>query len=125
MALALSALWVGLLYDKVAQEEALALIAPWSVEGMQMLHHTAPTLGFDAAIAGRTTLEVAQDMVGIAYRALVRRAQACPEMGLRNESSYLVPLFSILERGITLSDELLRHYYDHWDKDASRSMTAF
>src|SRR3954471_24227442 len=45
---ALPALWVGLLYDDQALDEAWELVKHWSIEAREKLRHKVPTLALDA-----------------------------------------------------------------------------
>src|SRR3954471_10679835 len=45
---ALPALWVGLLYDEQALDEAWELVKHWSIEAREKLRHKVPTLALDA-----------------------------------------------------------------------------
>ncbi|MGD9537502.1 MAG: glutamate--cysteine ligase [Alphaproteobacteria bacterium] len=111
---ALPALWVGLLYDPVALDEADQLCRGWSAAEVIALRDAVPKRGFEAVIAGRTALEVARDMLAIARRGLARRAVR--GMISRDETEYLGPIEAIAEAGRTPAEELLEAYETRWNR---------
>ncbi len=115
MALALPALWVGLLYDETALDEATQLIGGWTAEDRQHLYKEAPRLGFQTEIAGHSLLNIARKMVAIAERGLERRNIAGAFFA--SETSYLTPLHIILSFGLTQAEELKRLYLDDWNTE--------
>lgn len=122
MALALPALWTGLLYDEIALDEASQLIRHWTPELRQHIYTKAPTEGFHTIIGGRNLLEVARDMVAIATRGLERRNIAGAFFA--SETSYLEPLHGLLAHGLTQSDELRRLFLDDWNTEIDPVFTA-
>ncbi len=115
MALALSALWVGLLGDRVALDEAMELTRTWSAFDRMQMHTDGPKLGLGATMAGRNVREIATDIIAIARRGLARRARA--DDLYQDETTYLVPLQAILDHGLTQAEDLLRRYFDDWNGD--------
>jgi glutamate--cysteine ligase len=122
MTLALPALWTGLLYDSIALDEASELIADWSGQDRAQLHRAAPKLRLDSMVGLRSVRQIAKDMVDIAGRGLARRAVA--DMDILDESTYLEPLRTILERGSTQAEEWLRRYFDEWGQSVEPIFTA-
>ena len=112
MTLALPALWVGLLYDSVALDEAEELIRSLTLADKLALHDQAPLLKLDSPVGARSLRSFAKDMLAIAAKGLARRGISGDEHF--NECVYLQPLQRIIELGITPADELLRHYFDEW-----------
>jgi glutamate--cysteine ligase len=109
MIVALPAFWVGLLYDTVAQDEALQLIRPWSLDHMISTYGKIPVEGLNAQLGNQSVLEIAQHALDISYRGLQRRARV---QGNDDESVYLEPLIDIAESGRTVSTKLLE-MFDH------------
>ncbi|WP_144185935.1 glutamate--cysteine ligase [Elioraea rosea] len=112
MLMALPALWTGLLYDKGAQAEALALVTDHPCGDYQALHRDVPRLGLAAPWCDGTVRSLAREVVSIAKRGLSARA-----MG---EEVYLAPLEEIVETGRTLADRWLERYETAWGGDVSR-----
>jgi len=108
---ALAALWVGLLYDDDALDAAWDLVRPWSAEERQKLRDDVPKLGFKAVIRGRRVLELARDCLALARAGLTRRGRLDSD---EDETIYLKPLESFVERGITPAEELLEKFYGPW-----------
>jgi glutamate--cysteine ligase len=104
MQVALPAFWVGLLYDPIAQDEALQLVRTWSIDQILALHTQVPRQGLAASIGNRTLQEVAQDVLAISAGGLQRRAKMA--MG-HDESLYLAPLFDIAHTGRTLATDMI------------------
>ncbi|MBX9805230.1 MAG: glutamate--cysteine ligase [Alphaproteobacteria bacterium] len=107
MLIALPAFWVGLLYDSVAQDEALQLIRQWPVDQILKAHQAAPREGLKTLINNRTLQQVAIDVLAISTRGLQRRARL--ENGV-DESIYLTPLHDIAQSGRSLSTKMLEMY---------------
>ena len=114
---ALSAFWVGLLYDDTALEAAYDLIRGWSVEAMQRLREEVPKQALHAEIAGRSVREVAQAALAIAEEGLARRNRINAKG--QDERHYLEVLHTIVAEGRTHAEELLTLYERDWDGDIS------
>jgi glutamate--cysteine ligase len=112
MLMALPALWTGLLYDRAAQAEALALITDHPCGDFQALHREVPRLGLAAPWCDGTVQRLAQEVVAIARRGLVARD--------KGEEVYLAPLEEIASTGRTLADRWLECYETVWSGDVSR-----
>lgn len=122
MALALPALWTGLLYDSVALDEAEQLIRGWGAGERLHAHETAPRAGFHTQIGTRSLFEIAKDMVSISERGLARRN--CAGAFFTDETSYLSPLFTLLDHGQTQADELKRLFVDDWNTEIDKVFEA-
>lgn len=109
---ALPALFVGLLYDSRALDEASVLIAPWSAQARQALRDEVPRLGLAARIGGRSLQEVGRDVLAIAEGGLKQRALR--NAGGQDESIYLDPLRAIVDRGRPLAAERLAAFHGAW-----------
>ncbi len=109
---ALPALWVGLLYDKGAQDSAWQLVKDWPIAEIERLRAEVPKAGLRAAIDGRSLREVARDVLSIADAGLRRRARRNPSDD--DESGFLDPLHAIVETGRTPAEDLLARYEKHW-----------
>ena len=111
---ALPALWVGLLYDKGALDDACALIADWTAEERQALRDGVPKTALATPIRNRTVLELAGDMVTLAREGLARRGKM--SSGGYDETAYLAPLEEVLALKATPAESLLRHYETRWGR---------
>ncbi|MGH7093868.1 MAG: glutamate--cysteine ligase, partial [Stellaceae bacterium] len=56
---ALSALWIGVLYDQEALDAAAALVADWTEEEREAIRNDVPRLGLDTRFRGGTLRDVA------------------------------------------------------------------
>jgi glutamate--cysteine ligase len=109
---ALSAFWVGLLYDEAALDGAWQLVKHWSEEDRERLRAEAPRLALNAVVAGRSVREVARDALALSRAGL--RARRLRDGAGRDESGYLDPLDVIAETGRTPAEDLLRRYERAW-----------
>jgi glutamate--cysteine ligase len=109
---ALPAFWVGLLYDDASLDAAWEVVKNWSAEERQQLRADVPKLGLRAEIKGRTVRELARDVVALSRDGLKRRKRLLYDG--RDESDFLEPLDTIIERGATPADELLQLYSGIW-----------
>src|SRR5580693_9088836 len=80
---ALSALWVGILYDDSSLDAAWDLAKNWSDEERQKLRDDVPKQGLAAKIGGRTVFELATDTLKLARAGLTRRKHL--DIGGRDE----------------------------------------
>jgi glutamate--cysteine ligase len=111
---ALPALWVGLLYDQTALQEAKGLIADWTAEERQALRDAVPKTALSTQFRGGTVLDIAREMVAIARGGLKRRA--VPGNGAPDETAYLSPLEETLALGYTPAEGLLKQYETRWGR---------
>ena len=112
MITALSAFWVGLLYDSAALDQAWQLVRGWSAEDRERLRADVPRHALRASVAGRTVQDVARDALAIAHAGLKARGFA-DEAG-RDESRHLAPLDAIAATGRTPAEMLLERYHGAW-----------
>ncbi|MBR0556865.1 glutamate--cysteine ligase [Ciceribacter sp. L1K23] len=110
---ALSAFWVGLLYDQDALDAADALTASWSHADVIALRNAVPTGGLDAPLAGGTVYDIARETVSISRGGLKRRGRLNGEG--QDESVFLGSLDEILAKRTTLADDLLSLYKGRWN----------
>ncbi len=112
---ALSALWVGLLYDKDALDSAWSLVADWSQEEREALRAAVPRSALATPFRTTTVREIAREMVRIARKGLRNRLQI--NRSSQDESIYLAPLEEVVATGRTLSDELIARFEGPWAGD--------
>jgi glutamate--cysteine ligase len=111
---ALSALWVGLLYDDKSMEEIYELISDWDVKTIQAVRAQVPVKGLKAASGKMDAETVSKQMYGIALEGLARRAEF---RGIENETRFLEPVREITETGVTQAEKLLQQYRGNFRED--------
>jgi glutamate--cysteine ligase len=109
---ALSAFWVGLLYDEAALDAAWNLVKGWTAEERQALRDAVPRLALQAPFRGQTVQPLAREAVRIARMGLKNRARInrCSE----DETAYLAPIEAMAATGRTIADELIERYIGPW-----------
>ena len=120
---ALPALWVGLLYDAQALDEASQLVKDWTVEEITQLRAAVPRQGLHVPFRGGTLREVALDMLAIARQGLHRRARR-NHVG-DDEGFFLDTLFQIAGTGRTQAEELLSDYETKWNRSVDPIFTDY
>jgi glutamate--cysteine ligase len=110
---ALSAFWVGLLYDAAALDEAWQLVKGWSAEEREALRADVPKRALDAGVAGRPVRDVARDALRIAHAGLKARARR--DANGADETRHLAPLDEIAA-GRTPAELLLERYDGSWGR---------
>jgi glutamate--cysteine ligase len=112
---ALPALWVGLLYDDTAFNQAEALVKEWSTQQIEEMRRDVPRLGLGMTIGKQNVLAIAKQIVTLAVQGLRRRA-------LRNqagtdESRYLEPLLTLVDIEQTEAEHLIGLFNGQWHGD--------
>jgi glutamate--cysteine ligase len=110
---ALSALWVGLLYDGVALDAAWDLVRGWTAEERQQLRDGVPRSALETRFRGTTVHEIAREVLSIAESGLRRRRRI--NSTDQDESVYLAPVQDIVSRGKTVADDLLARLAGPWN----------
>jgi glutamate--cysteine ligase len=120
---ALSAFWVGLLYDQAALDAAWDLVKSWSAAERQALRDDVPARALDAVIRGRTVRELAAEVLKISRAGLdARDVHGCKG---KLESGFLDVLDESVATGKTAADQLLDLYGGNWNGDISRVFRDF
>lgn len=104
---ALSALWVGLLYNSKSLDEAYELISAWDVDTMQELRSQVPVKALNAASGKLNAWNISKHIFRIAMDGLNSRAE---QGDIENESRFLEPVREITKTGITQAESLLLQY---------------
>jgi glutamate--cysteine ligase len=112
MITALSAFWVGLLYDGASLDAAWDLAKDWNAEARQALRDVVPKEGFAAMIDGASVLDLARETLAISRAGLKRRARL--NAAGEDETRYLDPLDALVARGKTQADDLLAAFHGPW-----------
>ncbi|WP_375623529.1 MULTISPECIES: glutamate--cysteine ligase [unclassified Bartonella] len=111
---ALSAFWVGLLYDREALNEAEALTKDWCFEEVLELRQHVPQKGLRTPFRQTILLELARQALAIARKGLKNRKQY-DENGF-DETNFLNPLEEVVAMGQTDAEKLLSYYYSIWNE---------
>jgi glutamate--cysteine ligase len=118
---ALSAFWVGLLYDQKALDAVWELVKGWTAAERQALRSAVPMLGLKAPIRNTTAQKIAQEAVALAKAGLKRRKNLNAKG--EDESIFLKEIEEIAESGINPAERLLAKYYGEWKRDINRVFT--
>ena len=114
----LPALWKGILYDAAALAAAAALVADATHEEREAARAEVSRRGLAARHAGRSMLELASELAGIAREGLRRIAHA----GRRDpdESAFLDPVFEQLSTGASPGQIVLERWEGEWGRSPDR-----
>ena len=110
---ALPALWVGLLYDSVALDQAEQLVKDWTIADHEQLRRDVPRLALKTKFKGGSVQDVARAVVQIAQDGLKRRNRR-DRSGVRGERHFLDPLAAIAESGRCPAEEKLDKFNGAW-----------
>jgi glutamate--cysteine ligase len=111
---ALPALAKGLFYTDDCQQAGLDLVRRWSVDQVRELYQDVTRGGLAARIKGIRVGELARELLAIATEGL--RRQAAVDADGRDERRYLEPVITVIERGRTAADELVRQWTGPFDR---------
>lgn len=120
---ALSAFWVGLLYDGEARAAAYDLIKDWTAEERQALRDEVPRTALKTPFRNQTVREIASEALCISHRGLKNRNRL-DSVGM-DESHFLQPIFQTAESGLTPADELLAAYHRLWKGNVDQVFTEY
>jgi glutamate--cysteine ligase len=115
---ALSAFWVGLLYDDTALDAAWDLVKDWTAEERQLLRDGVPRQALRTPFRTTTVRAIARQALDIARAGL--HARNILDFEGRSEAAFLDRLEPIVETGVTAADDLLARYHGRWGGDLSR-----
>ena len=109
---ALSALWVGLLYDTDALDAAWRLVEDWTAEEREALRAAVPRTALATPFRDTRVQAIAHEVLHIARMGL--RARGRINRASQDESVYLKPLAEVVATGCTLADELIDQFEGPW-----------
>ncbi|MEQ1610410.1 MAG: glutamate--cysteine ligase [Hyphomonadaceae bacterium] len=112
---ALSAFWVGILYDETALDGAWELVKHWNAAERQALRSAVPVQGLKAPIRNTTAQAIAKEAVKLSAAGLKRRRRL--NAAGKDETVFLAELEEIAESGITPAERLLAMYHGPWRRD--------
>jgi glutamate--cysteine ligase len=118
MMTAMSAFWVGLLYEDAALTAAERLVADLGAEALMAVRAEVPRAGLDAPWRRGTLRDLVQPLVAIAEGGLAARAHL--NAAGEDERIYLEPLREIAGGGPTQAEYWLARWHGHWGGDARR-----
>jgi len=112
---ALPALWVGLLYDDKAFNQAEALVKEWTVQQIEAMRRDVPRLGMSVIIGKQNLFSIAKQIVMLAVQGLRRRA--IRNAGGTDETRYLEQLLTIVDVEQTEAERLMALFNGAWHED--------
>ena len=113
---ALAAFWVGLLYDNESLDNVFNLVKSLSWQSVSQLNVDVCKMGLNATINNKTLWAIGEEVLDIAERGLRNRALA---LGVKDESSFLMPLQDQIAKKSTLSSQLVKEFDSKWKKNIS------
>ncbi|OLG34809.1 glutamate--cysteine ligase [Xanthomonas oryzae] len=120
---ALSAFWVGLLYDDPALDAAWDLVKDFSRSERHALRDGVPRHALKLPFRNDSVQNLATEAVKIALAGLRRRARL--NRDVQDESRFLEPLVEILHSGETAAERKLALYHGVWQGDIDRVFGEF
>jgi glutamate--cysteine ligase len=109
---ALSAFFVGLLYDETSMSAAWDMVKGWSADERQALRDDVPRLALDARIAGRSMRGLALEALALARDGLRRRKRL--DLRGRDETRFLAPLEHFVDNGRVAAQEMIAQFDGPW-----------
>ena len=110
---ALPALWVGLLYDQQALQEAWDLVKDFSRDERHALRDGVPRHGLALPFRAGSVASLARQVLAIARGGLQRRARI--DIDGNDESAYLDVLDVIARSGRSAAAEKLARFHGQWN----------
>lgn len=120
---ALSAYWVGLLYDDAALDAAWDLVKDFSLVERHVLRDGVPKQALKLPFRNGTVQDLAAESVKIALNGLRRRARLNGDG--QDESRFLEPLVEILHAGETAAERKLALYHGAWQGSVDPVFSEF
>jgi glutamate--cysteine ligase len=115
---AMSAFWVGILYDDAALTAAAALVADLGAAALMAVRAEVPRRGLDAAWRQGSLRDLVRPLVAIAEDGLAARARL--NAAGEDERIYLEPLREIAAGGPTQAEHWLARWHGDWAGDTRR-----
>lgn len=111
---ALSAFWVGILYNKTALDSARELTKHWTTDFRKALLVNCAKDGLNAKVNGISIFEVASELVQLARDGLIAREYGNAQGTVENEVYFLEPLFQNIKNKQSSADRLIKLYESSW-----------
>ncbi|MEW9309628.1 glutamate--cysteine ligase [Labrys neptuniae] len=109
---ALSAFWVGLLYNDDTLDAAWDLVKDWSEAERQALRDSVSRQALKTPFRNESVRDIALRALAIARQGL--KARNIEDWEGRNEEHFLDGLDDVVESGVTAADEMLARYHGEW-----------
>ncbi len=122
---ALPAFWVGIIYDEQALDTAWNICKEWTADERYKLYKDVSKLGFDAIIRDKSVKQLAYETLLLSENGLKNRKKMNIHCTKQNECEFLSPLFSSLDKGMSLADEILIRYNKSWSKDIKQIYSEY
>ncbi|MBV9433134.1 MAG: glutamate--cysteine ligase [Hyphomicrobiales bacterium] len=110
--LALPAFWVGLLYDETSLDAAYELVKDWTASERQAMRDAVPKLALCAPFRAGIVNDLARQTLDLSRAGLKQRARR--DHHSFDETRYLAPLESFVERKRTSAEVWLEAYHKEW-----------
>ncbi|PCH81984.1 MAG: glutamate--cysteine ligase [Hyphomicrobiales bacterium] len=120
---ALSAFWVGLLYDQTALDAAWDLVKNWTQEERQTLRDTVAVTALKTPFRKSNVHAIAAQAVGISKAGLKARNKL-NGAGF-DETQYISTLEEIVNSGETQAEQMLKRYNAEWGCNIDRVFEDF
>ena len=120
---ALSAFWVGLLYDDAALDAAWDLVRDFTLVERHVLRDGVPRHALKLPFRDASVRELAVEALKISVAGLRRRAALNGDGS--DESRFLDPLLEIAESGQTAAERKLELFHGPWNGDIDRVFREF
>ncbi|MAJ24585.1 MAG: glutamate--cysteine ligase, partial [Rickettsiales bacterium] len=108
---ALPALWVGLLYDSEALNEAESFANSWTLEMYNKAYKEVPLKGMDLVINNNSIKDYAKELIAISKKGLKNRKMH--DSSGNDETGYLNQLEEIAHSGKNQASEMLSIWNDN------------
>ena len=115
---ALSAFWVGLLYDEISLEAAWEMVKDWSAEDREHMRREVPKTGLHTLHDRSNLYDIAAQAVGIAEAGLVRRDRRNAKG--QDETIHLAPLEETIRLAKSPAERWLEKFHGEWNGDLTR-----
>jgi len=111
---ALSALWVGLLYDQTSLDAAWDVVKSWTAEERDALRHDVPRTALATRFRRMKLQDIAREVVAIARAGL--KARGVMNAAGQDERIHLECVEAVAESGRTAAEHMLEAFERRWDK---------
>jgi glutamate--cysteine ligase len=109
---ALPAFWVGLLYDDQSLSDVERYVADWKIDELLKLRDDVPRTALKTRFKNYSVQDLAIDILNMSKSGLHRRAKF--DSAGNDESSFLDPLFKIVNSGNSPADDLIKSFEGPW-----------
>ena len=115
---ALSAFWVGLMYDNNSLNAALELTKNISSEELVALRNMVPSKGLHSKLGKLDIYQLASEAISLSKNGLIRRNNL--DKNNLDESYYLKYIEDIVIAKENPADSLMKKFKNNWNEDISK-----